>query len=764
MCLVRFVILLGLVNWCLLGHGLALSRGLSGSAGLRYAQHIAEENGNQVLDASHFVQQYSILWSTQGKIKKGRVGEYNFSLGYEWSSVDLDIDGEDIDGSKGVIDNPFDKVLFRGDLLLAPGGLPFQMHLFSYDMEHSSLGYQELGELFADQDYDRQSGVASSVLNGSHVTSGLTLVAGVKNGVYSGKFRDLLTAMPKLFIDFRQDEVRDLKGRNPLSYVDRDLAFVSLNKNKNWFHYRFFTHEDRLSPENDFENQTYLIGTIDHVNRRQWIDLTNWIQVSTDLSYSETSPGGRSREDHQKRYDYNLFTSAQRSDWEGAAYTSFSRIRDDRSLEKRLSVPILANGRLNRESTWRVRIENQHEQEDYFETGSVDTESNLFLSGRLDMFSQSRYMVSPVLEAEYKEGARSDGYALRLGAEGYSNKRYRSDSEVFGSYLLSFFDGTSSSGAETSYWEQQLLGRYSKDLNSDLRAGAEQELIYGSGDYASDVADFIRADVSILPSVDQSGTQASGSYYRTISHLFVDHRPASRVYNRFSFTYDYVSSSVDSGGQFSVGHNLNYYGRDLKAAVSTELIIGTSLHESFGSDTDVEVIGGTSLVRQSGTVVSSLESDWRLDYSPDRSRQHALDVELEWREFEIGGSDQRYKVTQLYEYTFWKDRGLLRKVASLGEEIEYENYTPSSDESSSLFSCTLFSEFYPTRQTLLGLRLRYELDTTSETDTLLMFFSAGIDFEKFQLEFDYAYGTRTAGLSQPERIEHKWEMQVKKIF
>ncbi len=734
---------------------------LSGSAELRYAQHTAEENGVEVLDASHFVQQYSMLWSTYGTLNKGRAGEYDFSLGYEWSSADVEIDGPE--GFDVPIDNPLDKILFRGNLLLAPGGLPFQMNLYSYDMEHLSLNYRQLGELFYNQDTESTSGIVSTIQNGTHITTGMTFVAGVKNGDYRGRYRDLFTSMPRILVDFRQDEIRDLKGPSPQDYVDRDLAFVSLNKNENWFHYRFFTHEDKLEPNNDYDSQSYLLGTIDHVNRRQWIDLTNWIQISTDISYSDTSPGPRASESQQKRYDFNFYTSAQRKDWKGGAYTSFSRIRDGHSLEKDLDIPVLASGRVNRETTWRVRLENQHEQEDIFATGALEKESNLFLASRLDMYSQSRYMVSPLLDVEYKDGSRADGFAFRAGVEVYNNLRYRTDTDVFGSYALSVFNGTSAAEGESDYIEQQLTGRYARDLNADLRTGFEQELTFGSGEYDSSSTDFISADITILNSLDgNSGSSEKGNYYRSISRWYIDHRPASRIYNRLSLSYDFISAPADSGGQFSAVHNLNYYGRKVDASLFNELIFGGSLHESFNADLDL--VGGSSITRQTGEVTSSFESIGRLDYDPDRRHHNVLDLELEWRKFKSAGSDQRYKLSQLYEYTFWKERGLLRKVAVLGEEIEYEDYSASLGTSNSLLSFSLFSELYPTRQTLLSARLRYEVDSTKETEAMLVFLSAGVDFEKFQMEFDYAYGTRTDGINQPERVEHKWEMKVKKIF
>lgn len=756
--LLRFNLIFSLLVLLLMASSsYALEHDWSGSAALRYAEHDVEEDGENVQSASHFVQQYSLLWQGAGKLSEGRAGEYDLALGYQWNQVDTEINGAEV-----AIDNPLDKILFKGDLLLAPGGLPFRLHLYSFDMDSPSLETRELGELFSGQESDNQSGIVAGVQSGSRVTTGLTLMAGVKNGAYRGTYRDVLNAMPKLFIDFRQTEVRDIEGPTPLHYTDRDLAFVSLNKNKNWFHYRFYTHDDKIDPSNDYEEQTYLLGTIDHVNRRQWVDLTNWIQVSTDISYSETTPSQNATESYQERYDYNLFTAAQRSDWRGGAYTSFSRIRDANSVEKRLEVPVFANGRLNRETTWRVRLETASDESRSAVGGTESSRNSLFLASRIEAFTQSRYIVSPTLDLEHKDGTDGQGHALRVGIEAYNNQRYRTPTELFGSYSVALIEGTAESGQDVSYWEQQLKGQVSSDLTSELRTSFDQELVYGSGTYDGSTVDFIQASIDAISSDSSSASGGvDGTYYRSISSWSLDHRPASRIYNRLELTYDYVDSPAASGGQFSVVHNVNYYGRSVTASMDSELIVGSVLD---GPSADAGLLDGGSLVRQGGAVEKSFASSGRIDYLPGRNHQNGLKLEFEWREFEAGDSDQRYLLTQEYKYTFWKDRGLLRRLAAVGEEFEYEDYTQVGGQSDSSYSFTLFSEIYPTRQTLLSAKLRYEFDTVAETGTMLVFLSAGIDFSKFQVEFDYAYGTRTAGISQPERVEHKWEMQVKKTF
>lgn len=742
---------------CLLCGTTAFAGKLSGSAELRYAQHTAEEEGVEVLDASHFTQQYSLMWETAGEFNRGRLGVYDVALGYEWNWVDSEINGIDVP-----FDNPIDKVLFRGDVLLAPGGLPFRMNLYSYDTDSVGLSYRQLGQLFLNQDYDHQDGIVVSLNNSTHITTGFTLLVGEQNGQYRGAYRDLFTAMPRILVDFMQVDVKDTSGPLQRNYTDRNLAFVSLNKNKNWFHYKYFIHDDKEGVVNDFEQKMFLLGTIDHVDRRQWIDLTNWIKVSSDISYSETTPGSDVGV-RQERYDINLFSTAEKSNWRVGSYANFRRVRGKRSLEKILDVPVFASGVLNRDTSWRFRAEGLVQENDTFEVGKWQS-NNLFFEGRLETLKQSRYLLSPSFGAEHVESTRGDGYALRMGLEAYNNPRYRSAVGVFGSYSAAVYEGDLDSGEDFSYLEQRVVGKLDKDLNSDLRAGIEQSFDLGTGSYDGILFNHLLAGVEAVTNV-QEGSGVSGvpdgDYFRSLTVMYADHRPANRINNRLELSHDYIDSAVGTDSRFAALHSLNYYGRTLTASISNELIWNGELFDRF--NTDQGLVGDTVVSDKSGFVSTSFESIARFSYDPDRVHHNDLRLELEWREFHNGGTDERYRIEQIYEYTFWKDSGLIRRMAVLGEEFEYENYS-SNFLSGSRANFTLFSELYPTRQTLLSARLRYEVDSVEDTDTALVFLSASVDFSKFQMEFDYAYGTRTEGELVPERVEHKWEVKVKKIF
>lgn len=727
----------------------------SGLLELRYAEHTASEAGVKVLDAGHFAQKYSLIAEKKGSLQRGRLGKYDLALGYEWSSVDA-YKGDRV---KVDIDNPLDKILYRGDVTIAPGGLPFNLHLYSYDMQTTAFGLEDLSEIFTLPNKGERDWTITSVFNGTAKTTGATLTAGTQNGHYKGKYRDLLATMPRLLIDYRQVDVRDVKGPFKRDYVDRDLAFVSLNKKNNWFHYRIFTHKDRLDPTQDYREQTYLLGTINHRNQREWINLTNWIQVSADIAYSETTPNASITV--QKRYDMNLFTLARRTRWNATNFTSFSRMRDDNRLEKQISVPFYANGELNRDTSWRFRFVGNRYSSDLISGGHVERD-NLYVSARVDTFRQSRYIMVPTIDAEMKNGSQGEGNAVRAGVEFFSNTAYRSPYSLLGTFTIARFSGTGISGRDVDFWEQNFHGKVEKDLTSRLRAGIEEELSYGSGSYENSVTDTLVASSNALV-----GTKnlIDGGVFRNITTLYAEYRATNKINNRLELSYDYLSTNGQSGSQLVTSHRLEYSGRELSLTVNNQLLLGDSMPNvglaNFGSS-------GLSNNLNNTAVGSSFITTTNGNYAPSRAVTARLQFEYEWRDLVNATTDERIRFLQTYRYGFWKTSGVMRKLAQIGQELEYEDF--SSEQASATGgwgAFTLFGDYYPTRRTLLGAKLRFDRRLSEKTDAVVLFLTAGVNFNKFKVNLDYSYGDRTAGrdaVSYPDRKEQRWEIRVAKTF
>ena len=727
--------------------------GLSGSGELRYARQEASEQGVKVVDSSHFAQQYSLLYQTNGQFMGGRGGKYALGLGYEWNSLDAETNGESADIQTG-------KILYKGDILIAPGGLPFRLHLYSADLIKSHFVEQSVDSLFEPTGNDAfiPGRPLTSINNGQHIRTGMTLVIGETNGRYAGAYRHVLEEAPRLLIDYAEDYVRDLKSFTPQHYRSRDLAFVSLNKRDNWFHYRLFEHRDFLQEREDFEEKSFLLGTIDHTNQRRWINMTNWIQVSADGSYTT---GSRPSEVDGgfNRYDLNLFARARRADWQASNFNSFSRVEELGALKRSIETPVYAQGDLNRDTSWRGRFIGQRENDLIFATGQERTKDVLYATGRVETFKHQPVILAPEVAAEVKGGTQGEGAAARIGLEAFSNRSFRPRFDWLAGYSLTHFGGTGDQGFDTDFWEQVLRGSVATNLSTSVRVGFEQEAILGSGSLDRTSSQFIvpRSDLGVPDYLSQI-SRRDGQVFRSISTIFGEHRSLSRFYNRVELSYDVLHAPDEDFDQIEMAHNLRYGWRDLNIDMRNRLIFGSDVQsrDTFGGGIISPAISPTQGDR------SFIHSS-NLWYSPGRSAEASARFNYEWRDTGATSST-RWQVVQDYRYNIFHVNGLVRKLADIGERFEYEVFDPANGARESATAFTLLGNYYPTRNTLLGARIRYEMRSPEETDTLTWYTTAGLDFEKFQLALDYAYGTRNAGSLMPERKEHRWEVQVKKTF
>lgn len=731
---------------------------VSGSAELSYARQSVKKGGVETVAADHFVQQYSLLWENKGKLNKGRLGSYDVALGYEWSHVDSEVNGQQIQ-----IDNPLDKILYRGEIRIEPGGLPFNLRAYSHDMHRTNFVSNDLGTLFTDNRYDRKRGIVTDINNGTHVVSGLTFMAGITNGQYNGQYRDILSTLPKLLIDYKQEDVHDVRGLSPESYTNRDLAFISLNKKDNWFHYRRFEHIDNLHSSQNSSQDTYLLGTVDHNDRRQWVNLTNWIKVSTDLSYTEINADqSRGAADSSERYNINLFAKAARTRWQGNEFTTYSRTRNADRLESRLRVPVYANGELNRDTSWRFQMESyQYRDANQLNVLARDTD-DLYTRGEVTAFRQARYIFKPRFEFENKSGSEGEGQAMRLNAEFSNNPLYRSVEDLFARYSISGMSGTGDTGFNASYVEQTLQAKLQKQLNSQLLVGGEQKFDYGTGAYDPSVSDRINFTLSGIGSFGSGTGRFDSDAFRSSSKAFVEIKSQSPMRNWFEVTFDVYDGDAVSGNQTSLTHRLNYNRAALRLSWSNNYIIGDGLPD--GSTVGSNGISSIDpSAARSTDFSSSYSTRFFVGYSPSRASNFTSTIDYERFQYRTGPDVESMNFEENYEYTVWHVNGRVRKLLVVGETGEYDKKL-TSGVMNSIYAFTLFSDYYPTIHTLLGARVRYEFDDLTDADTMLTYLTAGLNYAKFQVSLDYSYGRRPSTDTEPEILESKWEVKVKKTF
>lgn len=725
---------------------------LRGGAELIYGEHYADDGDVRVLDASYFAQQYSLAYGRKGKIANGRGGVYDLLLGYEWNSLSSDFNGEETDIDTG-------KILYRGDVRFEPGGLPFRLHLYSQDMHKTTFTGRGIDTIFESSPSDsfQLTDPITNLNNGQHLRTGMTLVVGIRNGHYQGRYRDVLSNFPRLLVDYEQIDVRDMKSATPQHYRDRNLAFVSLNKKDNWFHYRLFQHRNYLLPSEDFEEQRYLIGTVDHTNRRQWINLTNWIKISADGGYL-SGQNLNNTQDVTERYDVNLFATASRADWRATSFNTFSRAIELGELRKTLEVPLYLQGDASRDTGWRFRFVGRQEHRLLLSSGLEQDEDSLYASTRVDLFRTGRVIVAPLAEAEVKGGDYGEGSAVRIGFETFTNRKYNPEYDLFGSYSLTRFEGTGRTGLDTDFWEQRAKGRVETRIGRSVTAGAEQEFVYGTGTLDREVSSYIIPVSDTGLTLSSVGTKLiDGEVFRSISKVYGEH-VMRRFRNRFEVIYDYLSEPGNDEGQVILEHRLRYDQRSFLADMRSRLVIGGDV--GAGGQFGVGVLG---LADNGQSADRLFEHTTSLDYSPTRAIDARLRLNYDWRDGS-GGSSSHWLGTQDFGYSFFTVNGVVRKIAEITEKFEYERFTAMEGSTQTATVLTLGGNYYPTRVYYVGGRVRYDLRSPEDTAALTWFAETGANFQKLQVSLDYAYGTRTAGVTLPDRVEQRWEVKVKKIF
>lgn len=732
---------------------------LSGYAELGYASYQAELGGATVEERSHFTQQYGLAWSDRGQLLDGRGGQYNLLLGAELTSLDGEHNGTDtnIDTSK---------IFYRGDLLLAPGGLPFRLNLFSYDLNKSSFEYLDdsgrAGPYLSPGAPIISPHIAVDISNGQHVITGATLLAGIRNGSYNGQYRELLANYPRLLMDFRETYVRDMEGDTPQHYRNRNLAFVSLNKKDNWFHYRYNDYTDFMDHDQDYVEKSYMIGTIDHVMKRHWINMTNWLKISTDASITEVAEEnpGRPSGDY---WALNVFAAAKRTTFQFNNFTTYERFREEapyNRFRKTMTVPFYGSGELSADKGWRAQFVNYFDDDNFISTGRSENEELSYARMTLDLNKNSRLWFSPEAAVEVHNGDRGNGLGFELGGELYTNPKARSDVRWFGSLFASYVNGDGRYfGSESiDYVETRTRGRVEKKYSPVWTAGIEQYVLVGSGTLDDSVAPDIRVEggLPLLYSDDISDSAGfrKGSTVRLTSTLFGE-QILGALKNRYEAIYDRLEISEDvsnqAGDRVILRHRLNYSKQQLYAQVLSQLIYGKG-HDEI--DFSLTYLGNPQSLSSPDW---SLRSTGSLDYRPTRSfvAKASYDVVAN------AEGDLAVSLGEEMRYGLYKTNGIIREWLNFYQGLEYQYFDVAASNPSAII-VKVGGLYAPLRTVSLGAKLEYQYYMPDNFGQLRTDLSANVDFPKFQVGLNYSYGVRDAVDAYAERTESRWEVFVKK--
>lgn len=718
---------------------------LSADVSLNYVNYDNRNNSGQHLSANSFTQDYSLLYQTAGNFYDSRIGKYNLSLGYNWTALDTSISSnqgsEDIKVNRG-------HILFNGDILLDPKELPLRFTAYSRDLNKNILNTTDTslisGMLSRNGSLLTTPSLPTGISDGIHIDSGATLVAGVKNGMTNG-YNEILRHLPMIMLDYRDQINRDLKATNPVDNRYSRLAFVSLNKKDNWFHYRYTTYDDYVDSSNNYRERQIQIGTVDHMLARRWIDFSNWLQVSTDMQLTRKTT--QSLGQNFEEIDLNLFAQARRKNWEARSYNNFNRYREDNGkLTYRTTVPLYVSGIVNPDVSWSTRTAYR----DSRDNAGSHLES-LFAGYRVDVFKRSPFNLSQSFDVESTSSESSDMLVLNGTLETNSTPGFSRQWSLGAAYNIK--DSISNSGSgRTNFLENKLSLQTTYALSNQLRIMLRQENSFTSGNnskFSSSVRD---AETSIPQYISPRSADAENigsSSYRSFSNLGITWNPLPRLDFVLNVIEDYFTSEkVGSNNIATVSATLNYSSNNLKFSDAIAYSQG-----SYQLDQNTKTFSN----------IASLEYVFTRNFDSRLAASY-----YHWTDKNV--ISNIYIIEQSLNYSYFSRSGLARKLLEINEVFLY-NSLPAVNNSfstntgvvnnrTSNSSLTLGFKYYPLKQLVLSGGTRYQYDNKISNYSLMWYASVATNFRLFQASVDYYQGKRQSdGL-----VEKKFTANVKKSF
>lgn len=730
----------------------AIGTSVSGGVTWSYAQFEAEETNRSNEAQNHFFQQYSLLVGHSRNIFSPRFGHIDLSLGGEWNILDAESNGADRDLS-------LFKPLYAARVHVAPMAMPFSLKAWVEDLQRSRPNYSG-GTKFPEMGLSvrrRSSQIIDDISNGVYRQHGFTLLIGETSAAVAERYQGYMRAAPKLFVEYRETVRDNTKAFNKVKYRIRDLAFVSLNKRDNWLHYELQEHTDYLDPMNNEKSSRVLLGTVDLTNRRRWINLTNWLQLSADASFTVhdrvRNPAPR------ERAAVNLFMDGRRSGFEFSLWPSFYREHEvGEELTKAAEVPIFSRGEHGTDGRWRFNYRGDFFDEDQYTFGRLE-ERRMHHAGLQYDYQINRH---DLLESslEYGGGTDSeDGESLALRLREEWRRKSQRGSRLLGLSVAGFTsEAQAGSGVAEEYFEAVFEAAFDVRPRGSWRYG-------GRGEWGSGRGSYFPGPGMVKPLTVRGQTGDPGLYERrgggdtdgVLASLYVEH-DAGRLDNRLELTYDWKDEAGgEENAQYVLSHRLSYSTRVWNVSSSSTLTLGD--HYSVAGEA-----GGDDLSfrrAESNFVNSSL-----VRYAPSPAYDVRGGFRYQQRAFKGGGSDSQWTLSESSIYRWRQRAGFKRVLFSLrqGVELQYvENYP---EDGVMKFTWDLEAKYYPLAITSFG----FSYNGLTRDDDDFFGHQARLDaellFRMLTVALNYTYGTYDVdgGGGVVERNEHHWGVDLKKVF
>lgn len=701
---------------------------LTGEAQLTYFNSDTRDN-TQHLSAQSLTQRYSLLYNKAEKIANGRFGYYDVSLGYEWlalntSSKSDSAPSESFSESKG-------KIAYSGEVLINPKELPLKLKIFSKDMSRNSF--------VAGQ--GANTTVASAIMGGQRLESGATLVMGVKNGMTNG-YNEVLRHFPMLMLDYSDLINKDKSKLFPVDTRLSRLAFVSLNKKDNWFHYRYVTFDDYIDRRNNFDEVQVQLGTVDHLLQRRWIDFSNWIKVSVDGQLTKHTDA--SRVNSYEEFSLNLFATARRKTWDMRIFNNFTRTdqNSDGGVVYKTSLPVYVSGTFGTGANWTTnfKYDDSHTNGSYFRS--------VYGGYSVEAFNKKLFNLNQGLSVEHISTSENVSSLVTSGSIGTaSSARFSRDLTLRAVYDFRDFRRSGPNGDASNFIDHGFVVNAGYSISSKLRLTASQ-----SNRFTEGTSTYIASSRSLNATMNSSQylapreSMSSGtSSYNSLSSISLGWAPMPRLSADLTVKNDlYTTSEGNRSSIINVGTTVGYSGEKLK--------LSSSLSYETKNDNGIKENKIATNNSLNYTFNRSLEARGVLSYN--RSLQDNISENV----------SETLTVEQSLNYNYTPFGGFSGKIFEINETATFTETSTqlgSADKTRlRTYSSLLGAKYYPLRKMMIAGGGRYSFVNNFDDVSFGYYGTLDIQFKLISTSLDYTYGKTLAD----NRVEKKIMATVRKKF
>lgn len=736
---------------------------LTADADLRFV-NVDSKNDSGVHNWGHsFTQKYSLIYSKQDKLVKGRLGSYDVMLGYELISFDTTISSYNA-VTKGNRRTEYDAtkghLLYSGKITIDPKEMPFKLTLYSRDSRRAAISESGTGSNSLDSlsGYDSTFNLTTAVNTGTHLQSGATLIAGVKNGMTNG-YNELLRHFPMILLDYRDVINKDSTTDNRLT----QLAFVSLNKKENWFHYRYSIYKDKMGPDNDYHESQMQLGTVDQTLQRRWIDFANWLSISADALYinHETNVTANTYQE----ISLNLFGAARRQNWDAYMYNSFLRRAEIKLREApgsnpyaptyipekvftyTTTVPVYMSGVINPTTHWDASATyNENHTSDTRNFTKFNTGYNFYA------FGKSPFTFNHGISLEYANSEstidKAEMAALTTKLATESTPRFSKNISLGATNTTKMYHYVLANGSTQNYLDNDLNGKAIYTLSNRLRATFTQGLrtVFGKpGIITTDITNAGTTTQQYQSPV--SVTEVPNRAFQTTTSLQLDWQPSARLSaNLFASEMYYNADTGNNRNKTSVGTGIIYKLQFLTVSADARYEESSDEYNRY-------------ILKNSIKYTYSRNIDMFLNtiYTKSKDKQNTVDT--------VTG--EGLFLEQGANFYLFKTNGITRKLFEINEVFRTgkgltNNSLSLSSTTASIRSneLSLGLRYYPIRALTLSTGGKYSCADSLRPYVAMYYASAALTYQLFESSIDYTHGKN----SRDGLVEKKLAINMKKRF